>query len=67
MRLRAAERGKEGGVVMAYRLGDKPENLVRAAEVVAYVMKNIKNTIFPIDNEQPITASCQRSEEMANE
>ena len=52
---------------MAHRLGDQPENLVRAAEVVAYVMKNIKNTIFPIDNEQSITASCQRNEEMANE
>lgn len=67
MRLRAAERSKEGGVVMAQRLGSQPENLVRAAEVVAYVMKNIKNTIFPIDNEQSITASCRRSEEMANE
>lgn len=67
MRLRAAERGKEGGIVMAHRLGDQPENLVRAAEVVAYVMKNVKNTIFPIDNEPSITASCQRSEEMANE
>lgn len=52
---------------MAHRLGDQPENLVRAAEVVAYVMKNIKNTMFPIDNEPSITASCQRSEEMANE